>query len=272
MHLPLGHPRLLGNFLLLRDDVPALQLGIIARRNVLIPRVHDTEPRVCRRHLHFRRNIPPLPAERVLASNPLLSSLVMTGSDRGYGWVNKPIFVLGLLGGGDVEVNGLHGFLFGFRNNHRWGHFRLFLFDRLLRRGSDRSWSRFRLLGSGLRLCGTCGCRRIGRFPGIPTHDDRHKNTPSIQSLCGIDAHLHTQIRNNSANHFWRNGDRHFGIRHLCRTRAYYIIWLCSFRLVCAIVLRVQRKRSPLTFMLSFRFSEDRIQSYDGVAILHQKR
>ena len=174
MHLPLGHPRLLGNFLLFRDDVPALQLGIVARGNVLIPRVHDTEPRVCRRHLHFRRNISPLPAERVLASNPLLSSLVMTGSEKGYRWVNEPILILGLLRRGDVEVNGLHGFLLGFRNDHRWGHFRLFLLDCFLRRRSDRSWSRFRLLGSGLRLCSTRTRRRIGRFPGIPTHDERH--------------------------------------------------------------------------------------------------
>lgn len=174
MHLPLGHPRLLGNFLLFRDDVPALQLGIVARGNVLIPRVHDTEPRVCRRHLHFRRNISPLPAERVLASNPLLSSLVMTGSEKGYRWVNEPILILGLLGGRNVEVNGLHGFLLGFRNDHRWGHFRLFLLDCFLRRRSDRSWSRFRLLGSGLHLCSTRARRRIGWFPGIPTHDERH--------------------------------------------------------------------------------------------------
>lgn len=148
----------------------------------------------------------------------------------------------------------------------------MLLLDCFLRRGNDRSWSRFRLFGSGLRLCSIWTRRRIGRFRGIPTHDERHQSTPSIQSLRGIDAHLHTHTRNSSANHFWRNWDRHFGIRHLCNTRTYYIFCLCCLRLVCAIVLRIQRKRFPLTFMLSFRFSEDRIQSYDGVAILTQNR
>ena len=69
------HPRFLLFLLFLRHNESLAQLRIRARRHLLIPRIHDTKPRIRLRHHHVLRHKSPFPAKRILAPNPFLPAL-----------------------------------------------------------------------------------------------------------------------------------------------------------------------------------------------------